>query len=104
MFDPMDSSTEVLSSERIDAHRATARRVLKALFELEAQNLQLSDATTLADFAGVLGVARAPAWAIRVKEQVYAHFGIDCEVDEPLVDMLVRLESAEHGVRLVRQD
>jgi len=104
MFDPMDSGTEVCSTERIDAHRATARRVLKALFELEAQHVQLSDATTLADFAGVLGVACARAWTIRVKEQVYAHFGIDCEVDEPLVDMLVRLESAEHGVRLVRQD
>jgi len=108
MFDPKDSVTEASSTERMDAHRATARRVLNALFEVDAQDVPLTDATALSDFAGhsltgASGTTSMSAWAIRVKEQVYAYFGIDCEVDEPLVDVLVRLETAEHGVRLVRQ-
>ena len=108
MFDLKDSVTEASSTERMDAHRATARRVLKALFDVDMQDAPLTDATALSDFAGhglpgIPGTVSTSAWAIRVKEQVYAYFGIDCEVDEPLVDVLVRLETAEHGVRLVRQ-
>jgi hypothetical protein len=108
MYVSSDFRTEGSSTERVDAHRLTARRVLRDLFGLEEQDVGLTDATTLSDFAklalnGTATSSSARAWAIGVKEQVYAHYGIDCEVDEPFVDLLVRLESAEHGVRLTRQ-
>jgi len=108
MYVSTDSHIEGASTQRMDAHRATARRVLKELFDLEADAVDLTDATTLSDFAQNSATSAAAsgslrAWAIRVKEQVYAYFGIDCEVDEPLVDVLVRLEAAEHGVRFAHQ-
>lgn len=107
MYDASDFRTQGSSTERMDAHRATARRVLRELFGLDEQDVRLTDATTLSDFAGRVsnGAAAscsARAWAISVKERVYAQYGIDCEVDEPFVDLLVRLETAEHGVRLSR--
>ena len=107
MYDSSDLRNEGSSTERVDVHRTTARRVLRELFDLDERKVGLTDATTLSDFAGLVlnGAATsssARAWAIGVKEQVYAHYGIDCEVDEPFVDLLVRLESAEHGVRLTR--
>jgi len=109
MFDPTTFRGESATTERIDAHRATARRVLRELFEIDADTLGLSDATTLSDLsehvpAGAAVVMTARAWAICVKERVFANFGIDCEVDEPLVELLVRLESAEHGIRFVSQN
>ena len=108
MYVPSDLRTEGSSTERVDAHRLTARRVLRDLFGLGEQDVGLTDATTLSDFAkialnGAAAASSERAWAIRVKEQVYANYGIDCEVDEPFVDLLVRLETAEHGVRLSRQ-
>ncbi len=108
MYESSDFRTEGSSTERVDAHRTTARRVLRELFGLDERDLGLTDATTLSDFAQVVlnGAVTGPsarAWAIGVKEQVYAYYGIDCEVDEPFVDMLVRLETAEHGVRLTHQ-
>ena len=107
MYGSSDFRSEGPSTERMDAHRATARRVLRELFGLEEQDVGLTDATTLSDFAELVSKATAAscsirAWAIGVKERVYAHYGIDCEVDEPFVDLLVRLETAEHGVRLTR--
>ena len=108
MYDSSDLRIEGSSTERVNAHCSTARRVLKDLFGLEVQDVGLTDATTLSDFAkivlnGAAATSSLRAWAIGVKEQVFAHYGIDCEVDEPFVDLLVRLETAEHGVRLTRQ-
>jgi len=107
MYGSNDLRAEGSSTERVDAHRLTARRVLRELFDLDEQGVGLTDATTLSDFArfalnGAATNASARAWAICVKEKVYAQYGIDCEIDEPLVDLLVRLETAEHGVRLTR--
>jgi len=109
MFDPESCRSEIASTELIDAFRGTARRVLKDLFDLDDQSVPLTDVTTLSDLSGralvgTVGTLSSRAWAIQVKEQVYARYGISCEIDEPLVDLLVRLESADHGVRLVRQD
>lgn len=108
MYDSSDFRTEGSSTERVDAHRTTAHRVLRELFGLDERDVGLTDATTLSDFAqvvlnGAASGSSARAWAINVKEQVYAYYGIDCEVDEPFVDLLVRLETAEHGVRLSRR-
>ncbi|SPE34558.1 hypothetical protein SBBP1_730052 [Burkholderiales bacterium] len=109
MFDPVSCTTQSASTELVDAFRGTAKRVLKDLFDLEPESIALSDVTTLSDLSGhaivgMTGALSPRAWAIGVKEQVYARYGISCEVDEPLIDLLVRLETADHGVRLVRQD
>lgn len=102
MFDLPPPHAETTPSERMDGYRQTARRVLKDLFNLEVSGLSLSDNTTLLDFAedAVEDCDFSRVWALCLKEQVYARYGIACEADEPLVDVLARLESAEHGVHV----
>jgi Ribonuclease G/E len=105
MYSSRPSQSENPGAQAVDSHRGTAQRLLRDLFGLDLEHVLISDMTTLSDLVGhVLAgkdpAASARAWAIRVKEQVFAHFGIDCEADEPLLDLLVRLESAERGVRV----
>src|SRR5271169_474560 len=98
MYDPVASGTELASTELVDSLRGTAKRVLKDLFDLDVEGVVLSDVTTLSDLrghalVGIAGAVSPRAWAISVKEQVFARYGISCEIDEPLIDLLVRLET-----------
>ena len=38
-------------------------------------------------------------WRIRVRDRVFAYFGVTCDVDEPLSTLIARIELAERGVR-----
>lgn len=96
MFEQASPGVAGAQRERVDAFRAGARRVLKDLFNLDADRVVLSDETTLLDLAED---AAGVAGATRIKQLVYANYGITCEADEPLVDVLARLATAERGVR-----
>lgn len=90
---------------RVEQFRAAARRVLRDLFNLDADSVAISDETTLLDFAQDEDCERADSefamiWGNCLKGQIFERYGINCEPDEPLVNLLARLETAEHGVRL----
>jgi hypothetical protein len=107
MFDRPPSHVDSTGNERMDAFRASARRVLMALFNLDVAGLAISDNTTLLDFAEDAAAEDAcflRVWAECIKQQVLSHFGISCEAHEPLVDVLARIESAEHGERYSREN
>jgi hypothetical protein len=90
---------------RVEQFRAAARRVLRDLFNLDADRCAISDETTLLDFAGeedsgTPDIEYSMIWGNCLKNQIFERYGINCEPDEPLVNLLARLETAEHGVRL----
>jgi hypothetical protein len=79
---------------------ATARRVLQHLLGIELA--AIDEACALADFEGCNlpdGPALTPMeWRIRVKERVFACYGVDCHIDEPLSTLAARIELTERGV------
>jgi hypothetical protein len=84
-----------------EARRGTARRVLRQLFGIDPA--EIDESGTLADFEGCkLPDTAMPltgmGWRIRVKDRVFACFGVTCDVDEPLSTLITRIELAEHGV------
>jgi hypothetical protein len=85
-----------------EAHPATVRRVLQQLFHIDAA--AIDDAWTLGDFEGcnlpnVTEKLTRMGWRIRVRDRVFACFGVSCDIDEPLSDLAARIELAERGVR-----
>jgi hypothetical protein len=97
---------QVITSARAlredDARPSTARRVLQQLFDIDPA--AIDDAWTLADFEGCnLPAVSEPltrmGWCIRVRDRVFACFGVTCDIDEPLSDLVARIELAERGVR-----
>jgi hypothetical protein len=97
---------QVVASNRAmredEAPLATARRVLQQLFDVNPATID--ESWTLADFEGcnLLGVSEpltAMGWRIRAREQVFTCFGVSCDIDEPLSDLVTRIEMAERGVR-----
>ena len=83
------------------ARVGTARRVLQQLFGVEPATIDESCA--LADFEGCnppgAPVLTPMAWRIWVKDRVFACYGVDCQIDEPLSTLVARIELAERGVR-----
>jgi hypothetical protein len=88
------------AAKRKPARPGTARRVLQQLFGIDPATIDESRA--LADFEGCNlpgGPALTPReWRIRVKDCVFACYGVDCDIDEPLSTLVARIELAEHGV------
>jgi hypothetical protein len=90
-------------ASRNDALRSgIARRVLQQLFELDVAAVDDSD--TLADFEncslpGVVEPLTRMGWRIRVKDHIYSRFGVNCEIDEPISNLVARIHLAESGVR-----
>jgi hypothetical protein len=85
-----------------EAHPGTARRVLQQLFEINPASID--EAWTLADFEGcnlpgMTGPLTPMGWRIRVRDHVFTCFGVSCDIDEPLSDLVSRIEMAERGVR-----
>jgi hypothetical protein len=83
------------------ARSGTARRILRQLFGLEPS--AIDESCALVDFEGcslphVPGVLSPMEWRIHVKDRVYACYGVDCDVDEPLSTLVARVDLAEHGV------
>ena len=84
-----------------EARLSTARRVLQELFDVDLATIDESG--TLADYEGcdlpdVTEPLTRMAWRIRVKDRIFACFGVHCEIDEPLSTLLARIELAECGV------
>jgi hypothetical protein len=106
MLDSPTHPIDAPASERVDAFRGSAQRVLKELFNLDVTGIVISDNTTLLDFVEDAGEDACfyRVWAECIKQQVFARFGIECEAHEPLVDVLARLETAERGIRYTRED
>jgi len=80
-----------------------ARRILLALFDED--DLPFGPATTLSDFvgeriAGGVAVDGGRAWCIAVKDRIYAHFGVHCEVDELIEVVCARIRASERNVRV----
>jgi len=85
-----------------DAQTSTVRRVLQQLFDIDPATID--ESWTLADFEGCnLPEVSEPltrmGWRIRVRDRVFACFGVTCDIDEPLSDLVLRIEMAERGVR-----
>jgi hypothetical protein len=84
------------------AQGCTTRRVLQQLFDINPS--AIDESWTLSDFEGCklpqVAEALTPmGWRIRVRDLVFAFFGVTCEIDEPLSDLVARIEMAERGVR-----
>lgn len=84
------------------ARESTLRRVLLQLFEIES--VTIDETWTLADFEGcslpsVAEPLTPMGWRIRVRDRVFAYFGVTCDIDEPLSNLVARIEMAERGVR-----
>ena len=96
---------QVVTSSRAareDEAHDTTRRVLHQLFDIDP--LAIDDSWTLADFEGcnlpkVTEPLTRMGWRIRVQDRVFACFGVTCDIDEPLADLVARIEMAERGVR-----
>jgi hypothetical protein len=90
------------ASREGQAQPCTVGRVLQQLFQID--RAAIDETWTLADFEGckLPGVSEpltAMGWRIRVRERVFTCFGVSCDIDEPLSDLVARIELAEHGVR-----
>lgn len=97
----MRQQTAARKAAKRKARTGTARRILQQLFGLEPAAIDESSA--LADFEGcslpdVPGVLSPMEWRILVKDRVFACYGVDCDVDEPLSTLVARVDLAEHGV------
>jgi len=89
------------AAKQMAARSGTARRILNQLFGFEPP--AIDDSCALADFEGCSlpdapGVLSPMEWRILVKDRVYACYGVDCDVDEPLSTLVARVDLAEHGV------
>jgi hypothetical protein len=87
------------------AWTGTARRVLQQLFEVDPA--AIDESKTLADFEGcdlrdIAGPLTPMGWRIRLKDRIFACFGVNFDIDEPLSTLVARIELAEHGVRYAR--
>ena len=80
--------------------------MLKEIFNLDDEAVEISEDTTFYDFAGE--GSQDPhyslVWAECLKQEMFARYGITCEAHEPLIDLLARLECAERGVRIAHAD
>lgn len=85
-----------------EARAGTVRKVLQQLFDIDA--VTVDESWALADFEGcnlpdVTEKLTRMGWRIRVQDRVFACFGVTCDIDEPLSDLVARIELAERGVR-----
>jgi len=79
---------------------STVSRVLAELFETD--DFHVCDFAALRDFRGrrVRGSDAGQSgadWSVAVRDRIYARYGIECDLDEPLELLLARIEAAEHG-------
>ena len=89
------------AAKQESARPGTAHRVLQQILGIDLAGI--NESCALADFEGC-NLPDGPAltameWRIRVKERVYACYGVDCHIDEPLSTLAARIELAERGVR-----
>lgn len=93
-------------SERVSQLHDCAQRVLKEIFNLDVERVEISEDTTFYDFAGE--GSQDPhyslVWAECLKQEMFGRYGISCEAHEPVLDVLARLQCAERGVRVAMLD
>jgi ADP-ribose pyrophosphatase YjhB (NUDIX family) len=106
MFEATPHRPPAGAPERAQQLRQFAQRVLKEIFNLDAEGVEISEDTTFYDFAGE--GSQDPhyslVWAECLKQEMFGRYGITCEAHEPVLDVLARLQCAEHGVRVALVD
>jgi ADP-ribose pyrophosphatase YjhB (NUDIX family) len=106
MFEATPPQAQAATSERVAQLHDCAQRVLKEIFNLDVECVEISEDTTFFDFAGE--GSQDPhyslVWAECLKQEMFGRYGISCEAHEPVLDVLARLQCAERGVRVAVLD